>query len=76
MRKRILIVVAMVAPFGLQFADGMPAMTQNQQSMKCCGFMPCDPSNQSHDYQQGAGKSLWSRRPKPRVLLSSRRSKA
>jgi hypothetical protein len=49
MRKRLLIVVAMVALLGLQFADCMSAMTQDQQSMKCCGSMPCDPSNQSHD---------------------------
>jgi hypothetical protein len=49
MTKRLLIAVAMVALLGLQFADCMSAMTQNQQSMKCCGSMPCDPSNQSHD---------------------------
>jgi len=39
----------MVALLGLQFADCMSAMTQDQQSMKCCGSMPCDPSNQSHN---------------------------
>jgi hypothetical protein len=49
MTKRLLIAVAMVALLGLQFADCMSAMTQDQQSMKCCGSMPCDPSNQSHD---------------------------
>jgi hypothetical protein len=49
MTKRLLIVVAMGALLGLQFADCMSAMTQDQQSMKCCGSMPCDPSNQSHD---------------------------
>jgi len=49
MRKRLLIVVAMVVLLGLQFADCMSAMTQDQESMKCCGSMPCDPSNQSHD---------------------------
>jgi len=49
MRKRLLIFTAMVALLGLQFADCMSAMTQDQQSMKCCGSMPCDPSNQSHD---------------------------
>jgi hypothetical protein len=46
-------VVAMVALLGLQFADCMSAMTQDQQSMKCCGSMPCDPSNQSHDCCKG-----------------------
>ena len=49
MRKRLLIVVAMVALLGLQLADCMSAMTQDQQNMNCCGSMPCDPSNQSHD---------------------------
>ncbi len=49
MRKRILIVVTLVAFLGLQFADCMSAMTHDEQSMKCCGSMPCDPSNQSHD---------------------------
>jgi len=49
MRTKLLIVVAMLALLGLQFADCMSAMTQDQQSMKCCGSMPCDPSNQSHD---------------------------
>jgi hypothetical protein len=53
MRKRLLIAVAMVALLGLQFADCMSAMTQDQQSMKCCGSMPCDPSNQSHDCCKG-----------------------
>jgi hypothetical protein len=53
MRKRLLIVVAMVALLGLQFADCMSAMTQDQQSMKCCGSMACDSSNQSHDCCKG-----------------------
>src|SRR5437868_1077607 len=49
MSKKLLIFVVLVALLGLQFADCMSAMTQDQQSMKCCGTMPCDPSNQSHD---------------------------
>jgi hypothetical protein len=49
MGKRLFVVLAVVALLGLQFADCMSAMTQDQQSMKCCGSMPCDPSNQSHD---------------------------
>ena len=53
MIKKLLIFVAMVAMLGLQFADCMSAMTQDQQSMKCCGSMPCDPSNQSHDCCKG-----------------------
>jgi|SRR5437762_3258116 len=53
MRKRLLVVVALAAVLGLQFADCMSAMTQDPQSMKCCGSMPCDPSNQSHDCCKG-----------------------
>ena len=53
MRNRLFIVVALVALFGLQFADCASAMTQDQQSMQCCGSMPCDPSNQSHDCCKG-----------------------
>ena len=53
MGKRLLIVVTMVALLGLQFTDCMSAMTQDQESMKCCGSMPCDPSNQSHDCCKG-----------------------
>ena len=53
MNKNLLIVVALVALLGLQFADCMSAMTQDQQSMQCCGSMPCDPSNQNHDCCKG-----------------------
>jgi hypothetical protein len=49
MSKKLLIFVALVALLSLQFADCMSATTQDQQSMQCCGSMPCDPSNQSHD---------------------------
>src|SRR6266436_6925672 len=49
MSKKLLLSVALVALLGLQFADCMSAMTQDKQSMQCCGSMPCDPSNQSHD---------------------------
>src|SRR5260370_28502452 len=55
MRKRLLIVVAMAALLGLQFADCMSAMTQNQQSLQCCASMPCDPSNQGRDCCNGMG---------------------
>src|SRR6266699_5679880 len=53
MSKKLLILVALVALLGLQCADCMSAATQDQQSMKCCGSMPCDPSNQSHDCCKG-----------------------
>jgi|SRR5258705_9137195 hypothetical protein len=53
MGNRLFMVVALVALLGLQFADCASAMTQDQQSMQCCGSMPCDPSNQSHDCCKG-----------------------
>jgi hypothetical protein len=53
MSKRLLIFVAMVALLGLQFEDCLSGMTQGQQSMQCCGSMPCDPANQSHDCCKG-----------------------
>jgi hypothetical protein len=53
MRNRLFIVVALVALLGLQFADCASAMAQDEQSMQCCGSMPCDPSNQSHDCCKG-----------------------
>src|ERR1700737_4569515 len=53
MIRKGLLVLSMVALVGLQFADCTSAMTQDQQSMKCCGSMPCDPSNQSHDCCKG-----------------------
>src|SRR5438046_9072360 len=51
--KTTFVMLAAVAILLLQFADCMSAMTQDQQSMKCCGSMPCDPSNQSHDCCKG-----------------------
>src|SRR5207253_3828787 len=48
-RKTTFVMLAVVAILFLQFADCMSAMTMDQQSMQCCGSMPCDPSNQSHD---------------------------
>src|SRR6516164_3213129 len=48
-RKSTLLILAVAAVLLLQFADCMSATTQDQQSMQCCGSMPCDPSNQTHD---------------------------
>ena len=48
-RKNTFVMLAVVAILFLQFADCMSAMTMDQQSMQCCGSMPCGPSNQSHD---------------------------
>jgi hypothetical protein len=53
MNKSVFIVVVVVALLGLQFADCMSAKMPDQQSMDCCGSMPCDPSNQTHDCCKG-----------------------
>jgi hypothetical protein len=47
--KRLFVALVLVPLLWLQFADCISAMTRDQQSMECCGSMPCDPSNQSHD---------------------------
>ena len=52
-RKTTVLVLALIAVLVLQFADCMSAKTQDQQSMQCCGSMPCDPSNQTHDCCKG-----------------------
>lgn len=48
-RKSIFVMLLVVAVLVLQFADCMSATTMDEQSMECCGSMPCVPSNQSHD---------------------------
>src|SRR5215510_11105147 len=48
-QKTTFVVLAIVGLLLLQFADCMSAMTQDEQSMQCCGSMPCEPSNQTHD---------------------------
>ena len=48
-RRTTFLVLGVVAVVILQFADCMSAMTFDQQTMQCCGSMPCEPSNQHHD---------------------------
>ena len=48
-RRTTFLVLSIVAVLFLQSADCMSAMNQDEQSMQCCGSMPCNPSNQSHD---------------------------
>src|SRR5215510_7685975 len=48
-QKTTFVVLAVVGLLLLQLADCMSAMTQDEQSMQCCGSMPCEPSNQHHD---------------------------
>jgi hypothetical protein len=49
LQKTTLLVLSIVAVLLLQAADCMSAMTPDKESMQCCGSMPCDPSNESHD---------------------------
>jgi hypothetical protein len=70
--KKLFLVLAAGAFLLLQFADCMPAMTPDQDSMKCCGSMPCTPANQSHDCCKGmvSGQSR-NMLPTARVSLSA-----
>jgi hypothetical protein len=43
------LVLALTALFVLQFADCFSPMSADQRTMECCGSMPCNPTNQSHD---------------------------
>ena len=52
-RKTTFIMLAVVAMLLLPFADCMSAIAQDYQTMQCCGSMPCDSSNQSHDCCKG-----------------------
>ncbi len=47
--KKIFLVLATFVVLLLQFADCMSAITPDQESMECCGSMPCTQANQSHD---------------------------
>jgi hypothetical protein len=69
-RKTTFVMLAVLAILLLQFADCMSAATQDQQSMQCCGSMPCDPSNQTHDCCKGMVSSQSpSVLPTPHVTL-------
>jgi hypothetical protein len=47
--KKLLLVMAAGALLLLQFGDCMSALTSHQQSMQCCGSMPCTPVNHGQD---------------------------
>ncbi|MGA8011296.1 MAG: hypothetical protein WB949_02610 [Candidatus Acidiferrales bacterium] len=47
MGNRIFLMLAAGALLLLPFADCMSAMTPEQQTMKCCGSMPCTPAHHS-----------------------------
>jgi hypothetical protein len=49
MRRMTFLVLGLTALFVLQFADCFSPVSADEQTMQCCGSMPCNPSNQSHD---------------------------
>lgn len=67
--KRAFLALAVVAVLLLQFADCMSPLTPDQQTMQCCGSMPCSPANKSHD----CCKTMISGRT-PSVLTTARAS--
>lgn len=48
-RRITLFGLALTALFVLQFADCFSPMSADQETMQCCGSMPCNPTNKSHD---------------------------
>jgi hypothetical protein len=56
MCKRLLFVVAAGALLLLQFGDCASATQLDQQTMRCCGSMPCTPAN----HGQGCCKNMTS----------------
>jgi hypothetical protein len=48
-RRVAFLVMALTALFALQFADCLTPMSADQQMVQCCGSMPCNQGNQSHD---------------------------
>ena len=48
-RRVTFLILALTALFVLQFADCIAPMSADQQTMQCCGSMPCNPTNQSQD---------------------------
>lgn len=48
-RRVTFLVLALTALCVLQFADCLAPMSADQQMVQCCGSMPCNQGNQSHD---------------------------
>jgi hypothetical protein len=49
LRRAPILILAMMALFGLQFAECLSPVSAGGQTMQCCGSMPCNPTNQAHD---------------------------
>jgi len=65
--KSLFLVLALGAVLALQVADCASAMTPDQQSMQCCGSMPCSPANKTH----GCCKTMNSA-PAPSAIVKAR----
>jgi hypothetical protein len=65
--KKLFLALAVGAVLLLQAADCVSAMAPDQQSMKCCGSMPCSPTNKT----QGCCKSMISA-PVPSMIVKAR----
>jgi hypothetical protein len=65
--KSLFLVLALGAVLVLQVADCASAMTPDQQSMQCCGSMPCSPGNKT----QGCCKTMNSA-PAPSAIVKAR----
>src|ERR1700740_792273 len=48
-RRMTPLVAALLALFALQFGDCLSPISADQQTMQCCGSMPCNPTNHSHN---------------------------
>jgi hypothetical protein len=46
-RRATFLVLGLTALFVLQFADCFSPVSADEQTMQCCGSMPCNPTNQS-----------------------------
>jgi hypothetical protein len=70
-RRVTFLVLALAALFTLQFADCLTPMSADQQTMQCCGSMPCNPANQAHDCcKTMVSSQLPSVRPTQQTALS------
>src|ERR1035438_9956388 len=50
MLSRVLsFMLVLTALLGLQFGDCFSRIVADEQMMHCCGSMPCNPANTSHD---------------------------
>jgi hypothetical protein len=67
--KRLILMLAAGAVLLLHVADCASAMAPDQQSMKCCGSMPCSPANKTH----GCCKTMISA-PAPSMIVKARAS--